>query len=111
MRAEVDFPSECDVRRAAQSGQTYPQRRHGQRSCSEDAPDRDRLRVPSSYDRRAMKNKLTVVGLGSSMAKVSRSRAEFASALEGAASAGAETADIRELDLRSPPIADREVHG
>ena len=44
---------------------------------------------------------LTIVGLGGSMAKVSRSRAALTSALEGAASAGAETQllDIRELDL------------
>jgi FMN reductase len=44
---------------------------------------------------------LTIVGLGGSMAKVSRSRAALQTALEGAASAGAETQllDIRRLDL------------
>jgi FMN reductase len=44
---------------------------------------------------------LTIVGLGGSMAKVSRSRAALLLALEGAASAGAETnlLDIRELNL------------
>ncbi|MDP9302859.1 MAG: NAD(P)H-dependent oxidoreductase [Actinomycetota bacterium] len=44
---------------------------------------------------------LTIVGLGGSMAKVSTSRAALVAALEGAASAGAETEllDIRELDL------------
>lgn len=44
---------------------------------------------------------LTVVGLGGSMAKVSRSRAALVSALQGAAGAGAETEllDIRELNL------------
>ena len=49
----------------------------------------------------AMKNRLTIVGLGGSMAKVSRSRAALVSALEGAASAGADTEllDIRALDL------------
>ena len=48
-----------------------------------------------------MKNRLTIVGLGGSMAKVSRSRAALVSALEGAASAGADTEllDIRVLDL------------
>jgi FMN reductase len=48
-----------------------------------------------------MKDALTIVGLGGSMAKVSRSRAALTVALEGAASAGAQTEllDIRELDL------------
>src|SRR2546429_9490570 len=48
-----------------------------------------------------MKNRLTIVGLGGSMARVSRSRAALVSALEGAASAGADTEllDIRTLDL------------
>ena len=48
-----------------------------------------------------MTNRLTIVGLGGSMAKVSRSRAALIRALEGAASAGAETEllNIRELDL------------
>jgi hypothetical protein len=41
-----------------------------------------------SYDRRAMKNKLTIVGPGGSMAKISRSLAALVSALEGAAGAG-----------------------
>ena len=45
--------------------------------------------------------RLTIVGLGGSMAKVSRSRAALLLALEGAASAGVETdlLDIRELNL------------
>jgi FMN reductase len=49
----------------------------------------------------AVSGRLTIVGLGGSMAKVSRSRAALLLALEGAASAGAETAllDIRELNL------------
>src|SRR2546430_17280762 len=49
----------------------------------------------------AMKNTLTIVGLGGSMAKVSRSRAALVTALEGAATVGAETEllDIRALDL------------
>jgi FMN reductase len=44
---------------------------------------------------------LTIVGLGGSMASVSRSRAALQTALEGAATAGAETQllDIRRLDL------------
>jgi FMN reductase len=44
---------------------------------------------------------LTIVGLGGSLASVSRSRAALQLALEGAASAGAETTllDLRELDL------------
>jgi FMN reductase len=44
---------------------------------------------------------LTIVGLGGSMAGVSRSRAALVAALEGAAAAGAitELLDIRELDL------------
>src|SRR5271154_4594879 len=44
---------------------------------------------------------LTIVGLGGSLAKVSRSRAALQVALEGGASAGAETTllDLRELDL------------
>jgi FMN reductase len=44
---------------------------------------------------------LTIVGLGGSMASVSRSRAAPQTALEGAATAGAETQllDIRRLDL------------
>ena len=48
-----------------------------------------------------MKNGLTIVGLGGSMAKVSRSRAALVAALEGANSVGAQTMllDIRELDL------------
>jgi FMN reductase len=43
----------------------------------------------------------TIVGLGGSLARVSRSRAALERALEGAASAGAETRllDLRELDL------------
>jgi FMN reductase len=44
---------------------------------------------------------LKIVGLGGSLAEVSRSRAALRVALEGAASAGAETTllDLRELDL------------
>jgi FMN reductase len=44
---------------------------------------------------------LKIVGLGGSLAKVSRSRAALQLALEGAAGAGAETTllDLRELDL------------
>jgi FMN reductase len=44
---------------------------------------------------------LKIVGLGGSLAKVSRSRAALQVALEGAAAAGAETMllDLRELDL------------
>jgi len=44
---------------------------------------------------------LTIVGLGGSLAEVSRSRAALGIALEGAADAGAETTvlDLRELDL------------
>ena len=58
---------------------------------------------------------LTVVGLGGSLAKMSRSRAALHVALEGAADAGAVTTllDLRELDLpmynpddeREPPLA------
>jgi FMN reductase len=45
--------------------------------------------------------KLTIVGLGGSLAKVSKSRAALREALEGAEAAGAETEllDLRELDL------------
>ncbi len=52
------------------------------------------------YDRR-MTTTLTIVGLGGSMAKVSRSRAALVATLDGAAGAGARTEllDIRELDL------------
>ncbi len=48
-----------------------------------------------------MAKALTVVGLGGSLAKISKSRAALQTALEGAATAGAETQllDIRELDL------------
>jgi FMN reductase len=44
---------------------------------------------------------LTIVGLGGSLARVSRSRAALGGALEGVAGAGAETRllDLRELDL------------
>src|SRR6266550_468242 len=57
--------------------------------------------VSEVYDRRAMKDELIIVGLGGSMARVSRSRAALVAALEGAAAAGARTEllDIRELDL------------
>jgi len=48
-----------------------------------------------------MTKTLSIVGLGGSMAKVSRSRAALVQALDGAASTGARTEllDIRELDL------------
>jgi len=48
-----------------------------------------------------MARTLTIVGLGGSLARVSRSRAALQLALEGAASAGAETTllDLRELAL------------
>jgi len=48
-----------------------------------------------------MTNTLKIVGLGGSLAEVSRSRAALRVALEGAAGAGAETTllDLRELDL------------
>jgi FMN reductase len=48
-----------------------------------------------------MTKTLTIVGLGGSLANVSRSRAALQLALEGAANAGAETQllDIRQLDL------------
>jgi FMN reductase len=48
-----------------------------------------------------MAKNLTIVGLGGSLARISRSRAALSRALEGAANAGAETEllDIRELDL------------
>ena len=48
-----------------------------------------------------MTKRLTIVGLGGSLAKTSRSRAALQLALEGAADAGAETTllDLRELDL------------
>jgi FMN reductase len=48
-----------------------------------------------------MSNKLTIVGLGGSVAQISRSRAALQVALEGAAHAGAETEllDMHELEL------------
>jgi NAD(P)H-dependent FMN reductase len=48
-----------------------------------------------------MSKTLTVVGLGGSMAKISRSRAALRLALDGVADAGVnvELLDIRELDL------------
>jgi FMN reductase len=48
-----------------------------------------------------MAETLTIVGLGGSLAEVSKSRAAMQVALEGAASAGAETTllDLRELEL------------
>jgi FMN reductase len=48
-----------------------------------------------------MARALTIVGLGGSLARVSKSRAALELALEGASSAGAETTllDLRELDL------------
>jgi len=55
-----------------------------------------------------MSRQLTIVGLGGSLARVSRSRAALEAALEGAASAGAGTTllDLRELDL---PMYDPDV--
>jgi FMN reductase len=66
-------------------------RRDGQRGAS------GRSAATIRYD---MVRPLLVVGLGGSLAKVSRSRAALATALEGAASAGAETEllDLRELE-------------
>ena len=48
-----------------------------------------------------MVNRLTIVGLGGSLAQISRSRAALQVALDGAANAGAETEllDLHELDL------------
>lgn len=48
-----------------------------------------------------MAGTLKIVGLGGSLAEVSRSRAALRVALDGAAEAGAETEllDLRELDL------------
>ena len=48
-----------------------------------------------------MANRLTIVGLGGSLAQISRSRAALQVALDGAASAGAETEllDLHELEL------------
>ena len=48
-----------------------------------------------------MATSLTIVGLGGSVAQISRSRAALQVALEGAASAGATTEllDLRELEL------------
>jgi hypothetical protein len=56
-----------------------------------------------------MRGRLLVVGLGGSLAKVSRSRAALATALAGAASAGAGTQllDLRELRL---PMYDPDDH-
>jgi FMN reductase len=56
-----------------------------------------------------MTSTLKIVGLGGSLARVSRSRAALRLALEGAAGAGAETAllDLRELDL---PMYDPDNH-
>src|SRR6476646_7834615 len=53
---------------------------------------------------------LTIVGLGGSLATVSRSRAALRVALDGAAAAGAETTllDLRELDL---PMYDPDDDG
>jgi FMN reductase len=57
---------------------------------------------------------LTIVGLGGSMAKISRSRAALEVALQGAADAGARTEllDLRELDLPMyDPDHDDEPNG
>jgi FMN reductase len=53
------------------------------------------------YEQWAMTKRLKIIGLGGSLAAISRSRAALATALEGAEEAGAETEllDIRELDL------------
>jgi len=66
-----------------------------------------------------MAGPLKIVGLGGSLAAVSRSRAALRVALEGAAGAGGETTllDLRELDLpmynpddhRTPPAAERLI--
>ncbi|HXJ64271.1 MAG TPA: NADPH-dependent FMN reductase [Actinomycetota bacterium] len=60
-----------------------------------------------------MGGRLVVVGLGGSVAKVSRSRAALAAALGGAAGAGAETEllDLRALDLPMYDPDDREPPG
>jgi FMN reductase len=52
-------------------------------------------------ENRAMSESLTIVGLGGSLARISRSRAALEIALDGAARAGARTTllDLRELDL------------
>jgi len=64
-----------------------------------------------------MAKTLTIVGLGGSLANVSRSRTALQAALEGAQAAGAETLlfDIRRLELpmynargSGPPV---RVHG
>jgi FMN reductase len=56
---------------------------------------------------------LLIVGLGGSLAKASRSRAALATALQGAASAGAEVdlLDLRELDLPMYDPDDNEPAG
>ena len=56
-----------------------------------------------------MRGRLLVLGLGGSLARVSRSRAALATALAGAASAGAGTQllDLREL---RPPMYDPDDH-
>ena len=48
-----------------------------------------------------MATKLTIVGLGGSLGRISKSRAALRKALEGAEAAGAQTVllDLRELDL------------
>jgi FMN reductase len=66
-----------------------------------------------------MGGQLTIVGLGGSLAKVSRSRSALVAALEGATSAGAQTEllDLRELDLpmydpddeSAPPLAAKRL--
>jgi FMN reductase len=69
---------------------------------------------------RGMTGQLTIVGLGGSLARVSRSLAALKVALEGAAAAGASTTllDLRELDLpmfnpdsyaAPPPAASRLI--
>jgi FMN reductase len=57
--------------------------------------------MSSSLTRSGMTERLSIVGLGGSLARTSRSRAALQLALEGAASAGAETTllDLRELQL------------
>jgi FMN reductase len=57
--------------------------------------------IRSVSSRQARAETLTIVGLGGSLASNSRSRSALQTALEGAASAGAEThlSDIRRLDL------------
>src|ERR1700675_3553622 len=75
-------------------------RRSRSATCSPREDTLSRLSDELLPDKRVPKT-LTIVGLGGSLARISRSRAALLTALEGAASAGAEThlLDLRELDL------------